>query len=90
MKTLIDFYAEWCGPCIAMKPVFAEVENELEGKILFKKIDVDKNPEEAQKFNVMSIPTFIIVDEEGKEVDKKMGAMPKEQLLSWINSHINN
>lgn len=88
MKKLIDFYADWCGPCIAMKPVLEDVEKELSGKVEVKKIDVDKEPEEASKFGVVSIPTFVIVDEEGKELDRRMGAMPKDTFLEWIKGNI--
>lgn len=90
MKTLIDFYADWCGPCIAMKPVLEEVENSYKDKISVKKIDVDKNPEEASKYGIISIPTFIILDENGKEVAKKMGAVPKDQFLDWVKNNLVN
>lgn len=90
MNTIIDFYADWCGPCIAMKPIFEEVEKEFDGKINFKKVNVDENPAEAQKFGIMSIPTFVIVGEDGSVVDKRMGAMPKEQLVAWLTAHSTN
>lgn len=89
MYTLIDFYADWCGPCIAMKPVFEEVEKEFGSKISFKKVNVDEDSEQAQKYGIMSIPTFVIVDEDGKELDRRMGAMPKAQLVSFIENQIN-
>lgn len=87
MIQLIDFYADWCGPCIAMKPVFEEVEKQFEGKVTFKKVNVDSDPSEAQKYGIMSIPTFVIVKDE-KEVDRRMGAMPKDQLVSFIQNNI--
>ena len=87
MVELIDFYADWCGPCQAMKPIFEEVEKEFAGKIEFKQVDVEENHEMAQKYGVMSIPTYVIV-KDGEEVARKMGAMPKESLSSWIESNL--
>jgi len=88
MNKLIDFYADWCGPCIAMKPTVEQLEKKYEGKVGFSKVDVDKNPTEAQKFGVMSIPTFVIVDEKGDEVDRKMGAMNPDMFEEWVKSYI--
>lgn len=87
MIQLIDFYADWCGPCIAMKPVFEEVEKEFKDKVEFKKVNVDSDPSEAQKYGIMSIPTFVIVKDD-KEVDRRMGAMPKDQLVSFIQNNL--
>lgn len=87
MLELIDFYADWCGPCKIMKPIFGEVEKDFEGKVEFKQVDVEKETELAQKFGVMSIPTFVIL-KDGEEADRKMGAMPKEVLVDWLNSHL--
>ncbi len=87
MLELIDFYADWCGPCKIMKPIFDEIEKEYEGKVEFKKVDVEAETEMAQKFGVMSIPTFVVL-KDGEEVDRKMGAMPKETLVEWLNSHL--
>ena len=87
MLELIDFYADWCGPCKMMKPIFDEIEKEYEGKVEFKKVDVEAETEMAQKFGVMSIPTFVVL-KDGEEVDRKMGAMPKETLVEWLNSHL--
>jgi thioredoxin 1 len=87
MIKVLDFYADWCGPCKVMKPVFDEVENEYEGKVEFQKIDVEADVEMASKFGVMSIPTYVILKDD-QEVDRKMGAMPKEVLTSWLDSHL--
>lgn len=84
---LLDFYADWCGPCKVMEPVLAELEKELAGKIEIKKIDVDKEVEETQKFGVMSIPTYLIL-KDGQEVDRFIGAQPKDSLSSKIQSHL--
>jgi len=87
MLTLLDFYADWCGPCKVMAPIFEEVEKDYEGKVEFKKVDVEENPTEAGKYGVMGIPTFVLL-KEGKEVARKVGAMPKEILVSWLDSNL--
>ena len=87
MIQLLDFYADWCGPCQIMKPVFEELEKEYAGKVEFKSVDVEVESETAQKYGVMSIPTFVIL-QDGEEKDRKMGAMPKEILKSWIDSYL--
>lgn len=87
MITLLDFYADWCGPCKIMAPVFAELEKEYEGRAEFKKVDVETNGEMAQQYHIMSIPTFVIV-RDGKEVSRKTGAMPKEVIKDWIENNL--
>jgi len=87
MIQLIDFYADWCGPCKAMKPIFEEIEKEYDGKINFEKVDVEVDSAKAAKYEVMSIPTFVILNN-GKEIARKMGAMPKEVLKQWIDSNL--
>lgn len=85
MITLYDFYAEWCGPCKIMRPIFEELEKSYSGKVEFKKIDVDTDNTTSSQYGVMSIPTFVIV-KDGKELSRKIGAMPKDVLKSWIDS----
>jgi len=85
MLTLLDFYADWCGPCKAMEPMFEEIKKDYSDKVNFKKIDVDTNNDIAMKYNVMSIPTFIIL-KNNEEIDRKTGSMPKETLTSWLKS----
>lgn len=87
MIQIIDFYADWCGPCQAMKPIFEEVEKEYAEKVEFKKTDVEAEGALAQEYGVSSIPTFVIV-KDGKEVDRKTGAMPKESLKQWLDSNL--
>lgn len=87
MIKLIDFYAEWCGPCKIMKPVFEAVEKEYEGKLEFEKVDVEADGEKAEKYEIMSIPTFVL-EKDGNELDRKQGAMPKEVFKSWLDSNI--
>jgi len=87
MLTLIDFYADWCGPCKIMEPIFADVKKDYDGKITFKKVDVESNSSEASKYGVMGIPTFVLVKED-KEVSRKVGAMPKDILTNWLDSNL--
>ena len=65
--TLIDFYADWCGPCKVMKPIFQKIEPDYEGKIEFKQVDVEAENEMASRFSIMSIPTFVIL-KDGEEL----------------------
>lgn len=87
MIEIIDFYADWCGPCQVMKPIFEEIEPQYEGKVTFTKVDVEADNASAEKYGVMSIPTFVI-QKDGEEVDRRMGAMPKEVLTKWLDSHL--
>ena len=77
---LVDFYADWCGPCNAMAPVIEELATELDGKAKVGKINVDDNPDIAVEYNVMSIPTLIIF-KNGKEEKRLVGLRDKEELL---------
>ncbi len=87
MIKLIDFYADWCGPCKAMAPIFEEIEAEYADKVTFEKVDVESDNDLAAQFGIMSIPTFVILKDD-KEIDRKLGAMPKDMLKSWLDSHI--
>ena len=82
---VVDFWAVWCGPCKIMEPIFDEVAEELKGKVKFGKVNVDENSEIAQKFEVMSIPTLIIF-KEGKQIDRVIGVIEKEDLIDKIKS----
>ena len=78
---LIDFYADWCGPCKMMSPIIDEVAKELDGKVKVGKINIDENQDLAMQFNVMSIPT-IIAFKNGKPDKRFVGVRDKEELLS--------
>jgi thioredoxin 1 len=82
---LVDFFAEWCGPCKTMSPILKEVKDILGDKISIIKIDVDKNQSLAAKYQVRGVPTFILY-KEGKQVWKQSGAVQKNQLVTIINS----
>lgn len=77
---LVDFYADWCGPCQMMGPVIEEIAEELKEKAKVGKINVDENPDIALEYNVMSIPTLIIF-KDGKEIKRFVGVTDKDELL---------
>jgi thioredoxin 1 len=84
---LVDFWAEWCGPCKQLGPVIEEVANELQGKVKVCKMNVDENPETPSKFGVRGIPTLVLL-QDGKPVATKVGALQKSALVSWLNDEI--
>ena len=84
---LVDFWAEWCGPCKMIAPVLEQVAGENAGKISIRKLDVDDNPNTARRFGVMSIPTMILF-KDGAPVERLMGYMPKERLMNKIRPHL--
>jgi len=74
---VVDFYADWCGPCRIVSPIIEQLSQEYDGRIRFVKVDVDKSPELAEKYGVMSIPTIIFF-KHGKEMTRVIGATSKE------------
>lgn len=84
LPALVDFYAEWCGPCKMMAPIFAELAGEYEGKLKFAKLDTDQNQQIAVKFNVMSIPTLVLIAK-GKEAGRIIGFSNKADLKTRID-----
>lgn len=82
---LVDFWAEWCGPCKQISPVLDEIAKEFDGKLTVAKVNIDQNPEAPQRFGVRGIPTLILF-KDGKPVATKVGALPKGQLVEWLNS----
>jgi len=84
---LVDFWAQWCGPCRMVAPVLDQIANEMDGKVRVAKLDVDSNQKIAYQFQVSSIPTFILF-KGGQMADRMMGAMPKSAFESFINRNL--
>ena len=85
IPVLVDFYADWCGPCKMMSPLIDELAEENQGSYKIGKLDVDTEQDSAKKYNVMTIPTMIIF-KNGKEVDRVVGVVPKEQLQDKLDA----
>lgn len=86
MIKVLDFWAEWCGPCKFMEPILEELEVELKGKVEIEKINVDEQQERAAKHQVMSIPTYII-EKDGAELERIIGATQKDNFLKIISKY---
>lgn len=84
---LIDFFADWCGPCKMMEPIIEELASETEGKLVIAKVNVDESSDLASKYQIFSIPTFIIF-KDGKEVERMVGAVGKSGILEKIQEYI--
>lgn len=84
---LVDFWAEWCGPCKAIGPALEEIAGEKQGSLSIVKLNIDENPLTPQKYNVRGIPTLLIF-KNGEVIAEKMGALPKSQLESWIEQSV--
>ncbi|MDI4664260.1 thioredoxin [Xanthobacter autotrophicus] len=84
---IVDFWAEWCGPCRMVAPILEEVSGEMGEKIRIVKLNVDENPATASKYGIMSIPTLLLF-KDGKIASRQVGAAPKAKLVQWINGAI--
>ncbi|MBO6900960.1 MAG: thioredoxin [Rhizobiaceae bacterium] len=84
---VVDFWAEWCGPCKMISPALEEIANELGGKVKVAKLNIDENPELAAQYGVRSIPTLMLF-KGGEVADMKVGAAPKTALSAWIGGAV--
>jgi thioredoxin 1 len=84
---LVDFWAEWCGPCKLIAPILDEISAEHDGKIRIAKLNVDDNPDIARRFDVMSIPTMIVF-KDGEPDKRIVGALPKGRLLQELSDYL--
>ena len=84
---LVDFWAEWCGPCKAIASSLEELSEEMASKLKIVKINVDENPSISQTYSIRSIPALMIF-KDGEKISEKMGALPKSALQSWVNETI--
>ena len=85
--TLVDFWAEWCGPCKALGPTIDALADQYAGKVKVYKLNVDENPSAAQKFKVRGIPTVVLL-KNGQLVDQLVGNQPKDSFITAIQKHI--
>ena len=84
---VVDFWAEWCGPCKQIGPALEEIASEKAGKLTIAKVNIDENPMAPSKYGVRGIPTLLIF-KNGEEVSRKVGAMAKSKIEEWINEAV--
>ena len=84
---LVDFWAEWCGPCKMLGPILEEISVDLKDKLQVVKVNLDENQDLAMKYSIRSIPTLLLF-KEGELVDTKVGLLPKSDLVEWLSSKI--
>ena len=88
LPTIVDFWAEWCGPCKQIGPILEEISNEKKNIINIYKLNIDENPETPQKYGVRGIPTLMFF-KDGKLMDTKIGSLPKSSINEWIDNTLN-
>ena len=85
--TIVDFFADWCGPCRKLSPIMEEVETELSDKVKFTKINTDENIEIARNYQISGLPTLLIF-KDGSVVERMVGLMPKNSVITNIEKHL--
>ena len=85
---LVDFYADWCGPCRALAPIIEEVARDLDGRLKVAKLNVDENNDLSMNYGVQSIPTLILF-RDGKEAERMIGFLPKAQIVKTLERNLN-